>query len=87
MKTKFGPEAKDGDYVLVLDNNYMSGRATTYIAKVYRGKAYTGQTMYSVKGRRYIHKMSAEVIIPESIVSTEIKTIIDEDIKIHNQER
>ena len=82
MVTKFGPEAKDGDYVLILDVNYMKGTAETLIGKVYKNKAYTG-----VKQRRsnkYIHKEIAQVVIPESFVSDEMKDAILEDINLHN---
>ena len=83
MTTRFGPEAKDGDYVIVLDANYMSRRAINYIAKVYKGKAYTGRTMYANGKRKYIHKIIAEVVIPEHFVPDDIKALIEEDIKIH----
>ena len=84
MYTKFGPEAKDGDYVIVLDADYMHRRATTHIAKVYKNKAYTGVRMSTQKGYKYLHKTSAEIIISEALVSDEIKAKIDEDIRIHN---
>lgn len=86
MQTHFGPEAKDGDYVIVLDVNYVGRRATNYIAKVHKGKAYTGRTMYASGKRKYIHKIGAEIVIPESIVPEETKTLIEEDIRIHNKE-
>lgn len=84
MYTKFGPEAKDGDYVIVLDVDYIHRRATTYIAKVYKNKAYTGIRISTQKGYKYLHKTSAEIIISEALVSDEIKAKIDEDIRIHN---
>lgn len=84
MYTKFGPEAKDGDYVIVLDADYMHRRANTYIAKVYKNKAYTGVGISTQKGYKYIHKTSAEVVVPENIVPDELKQKIEEDIKIHN---
>ena len=84
MWTKFGPEARDGDYVIVLDVDYMHRRAVNYIAKVYKGKAYTGIEMNSAKGRKFIHKTDAQIVIPESIVSEETKARIAEDIKSCN---
>ena len=84
MKTKFGPEAKDGDYVIVLDVDYIHRRAMTYIAKVHNGKAYTGYKMNYNRGIKYIHKLEAQVIIPESIVSEEDRVLIEEDIRVHN---
>ncbi len=84
MQTKFGPEAKDGDYVIVLDVDYVHRRATSYIAKVYNGKAYTGYKMNGGRDAKYIHKLIAQIIIPESIVSEETKALIEEDIRIHN---
>lgn len=83
MKTKFGPEAKDGDYVIVLDADYVHRRATSYIAKVYRGKAYTGYKMNYNRSTKYIHKLEAQVVISETIVPEETKTLIEEDIKMH----
>lgn len=85
MWTKFGPEAKEGDYVIVLDSDYVHRRAINYIAKVHKNKAYTGQTMYSSKGRKYIHKLDAQIVIPESIVPEETRALIEEDIRIHNE--
>lgn len=86
MQTHFGPEAKDGDYVIVLDVNYAGRRATNYIAKVHKGKAYTGRMFYTRGDTKYIHKLGAEIVIPESIVSEETKALIEEDIRIHNKE-
>ena len=86
MQTHFGPEAKDGDYVIVLDVNYVGRSATNYIAKVHKGKAYTGRTMYTPRKIKYIHKIGAEIVIPESIVPEETKALIEEDIRIHNKE-
>ena len=86
MNTKFGVEAKDGDYVIVLDADYVHRRATNLIAKVYNGKAYTGVWMYSSVGKhKYIHKLEAIVVIPESIVDEETKKLIEEDIKTNNK--
>ena len=84
MKTKFGPEAKDGDYVIVLDADYVHRRATNYIAKVYNCKAYTGARMNYGHGK-YIHKLEAQVVISESVVDEETKRLIEEDIRIHNE--
>lgn len=84
MPTHFGPEAKDGDYVIVLDVNYVGRSATNYIAKVHKGKAYTGIKMRGT--HKYIHKIGAEIVIPESIVPEDIKVLIEEDIRIHNKE-
>ena len=85
MQTRFGQEAQDGDYVLVLDVKYMGGGGQNYFAKVHNGKAYTGKTYSSAKSK-YIHKVIAEVVVPESIVPDDIKNLIAEDIRIHNKE-
>lgn len=45
MNTYIGPEAKDGDYVLVLEFDYAHRKADNYVAKVYNGKAYTGRSL------------------------------------------
>ena len=84
MTTKFGPEARDGDYVIVLDVDYVHRRAVNYIAKVYKNKAYTGYKMNYNLGNKYIHKLEAQIVISESIVSAEDKALIEEDIRIHN---
>ena len=84
MNTKFGPEAKDGDYVIVLDADYVHRRATNYIAKVCNNKAYTGARMNYGYGK-YIHKLEAQVVIPESVVDEETKKLIEEDIRIHTK--
>lgn len=86
MKTVFGPEAKEGDYVIVLDVDYTHRRATNYIAKVYNNKAYTGRKSNNGFGK-YIHKLNAQIVISEFIVSEEIKDLIEEDIKISNKEK
>lgn len=83
MNTRFGPEAKNGDYVIVLDADYVHRRATNYIAKVHKNKAYTGQTMQTAKGTRYIHKIVAEVVISEDMVPEETKLLIEKDISIN----
>lgn len=85
MKTKFGVEAKDGDYVIVLDVDYAHRTARNLVAKVYNGKAYTGVWMYSSGcKRKYIHKLEAQIVIPESILGDEMKALIEEDILMHN---
>ena len=84
MTTKFGPEAQDGDYVIVLDVDYVHREARNYVAKVYKNKAYTGKTM-TRNHSKYIHKMSAEIVIPEYLVSEELKDLIETDIDIHNK--
>ena len=83
MTTRFGPEAKDGDYVIVLDADYVHRTATNYIGKVCGDKAYTGIRMRNSKSYKFIHKMIAEIVIPESIVPEETKEKIEEDIKLH----
>ena len=83
IKCTFGPEAKDGDYVLVVDFNYVSRRCKTLIGKVYKNKVYTGTTM-DTKRDKYIHKLFAEIIVSEDILSDEMKKVIEEDILLHN---
>lgn len=85
MRTRFGPQATEGDYVIVLDADYMHRTATTYIGRVHKNKAYTGETRRIRGEMKYIHKITAEVMIPSSIVPEETKLRIEEDIKIHNQ--
>lgn len=84
MKTKFGPEAKDGDYVIVLDVDYVHRSAKNLVAKVCGNKAYTGvKTNYGYG--KYIHKLEAQIVIPESVIGEEMKALIEEDIRIHNK--
>ena len=80
IETRFGPIAQNGDYVLVVDFNYMKRKCDTYIARVYQGKAYTGVRV----NNKYIHKLKAEVVIPESYVTPYRKRLILEDIAWHN---
>lgn len=82
LETKFGPMAQDGDYVLVVDFNYMKRKCDTYVARVYRGKAYTGVRIPGTN--KYLHKLRAEVIIPENYIPEEVKQKIFEDIAMHN---
>ena len=83
MQTKYGPEAQEGDYVLVLDVDYWHGKSRTLIAQIYKNKAYTGT---ETKGK-FIHKNIAEIIISEDFVPQETKELIKKDIELHNIER
>ena len=82
LETKFGPMAQDGDYVLVVDFSYMKRKCETYIARVYRGKAYTGVRISGTT--KYVHKLRAETVIPADYVPEEVKQKIIEDIVMHN---
>ena len=82
LETKFGPIARNGDYVLVVDFNYMKRQCETYIARVYKGKAYTGSRISGTN--KYVHKLKAEMVIPASCVSQERARLIMEDIALHN---
>ena len=84
LETKFGPMARDGDFVLVVDFNYMKRKCETYMARVYRGKAYTGVNVPGT--HNYVHKMKAECVIPESYVPQEVRRKIYEDMAIHNRD-
>jgi hypothetical protein len=84
LETKIGPMARDGDYVLVVDFNYMKRSCNPYVARVYCGKAYTGVRILGTN--KYIHKMRAECVIPENYVSQAVKQKIYKDIAIHNRD-
>ena len=84
LEIKFGPMAQDGDYVLVVDFNYMKRKCDTYVARVYRGKAYTGVRIPGT--HKYVHKLRAEAILPENYISEEVKQRIFEDIAMHNKD-
>ncbi|MCM1322950.1 MAG: hypothetical protein NC218_02055 [Acetobacter sp.] len=78
MTTLFGPQAQEGDYVLVLHTEYKLGKANCYLAKVHNGKAYTGH--YDKAKRCYLHKMTAQVVVSPDIVPEELKEKIEKDI-------
>lgn len=82
LETKFGPMARDGDFVLVVDFNYMKRKCDTYMARVYRDKAYTGVRIPGTA--KYVHKLRAECVIPEDYVPQEVKQKIYEDMAMHN---
>lgn len=83
LETKFGPMAQDGDYVLVVDFNYMKRKCETYMARVYCDKAYTG--VCTPGTGKYVHKLRAEAILPENYIPEEVKQKIFEDIAMHNE--
>lgn len=85
--TAFGPQAKDGDYVVVVHAFHNSG-ATTYPAKVLNGKAYTGYKVNRYGEQpKYLHKQNAVVVIPPEYVSEEEKAAIEEDIRVSTAKR
>ena len=84
LETKFGPTAQDGDFVLVVDFNYMKRKCDTYVARVYCGKAYTGVRIPGTA--KYVHKLRAECVISEKYVPEEVKRKIYEDMAIHNRD-
>lgn len=84
LETKFGPMAQDGDYVLVVDFNYIKRTCNTYMARVYHDKAYTGVRIPGTT--KYVHKLRAECVIPENYVPQEVRKKIYEDMAIHNRD-
>ena len=82
LETKFGPTAQNGDYVLVVDFNYMKRKCETYLAYVYRDKAYTGVRIPGTT--KYVHKLRAEMIVPENYVPLEVQHKIKRDVALHN---
>jgi hypothetical protein len=42
METMFGPIAQNGDYVVVVDFNWLKRKCNVYVARVHNGMAYTG---------------------------------------------
>lgn len=85
LETKFGPTAQDGDFVLVVDFDYMRRKCQTYAGRVYKDTIYTGmkKAPYDTK---YIHKRKAEVVIPVSYVDLEVRRKIYEDMAVHNRD-
>ena len=85
--TAYGPQAKDGDYVVVVHAFPNSG-ATPYSAKVLGGKAYTGYKVNRYGEQpKYLHKLSAVVVIPPEYVSEKEKAAIEEDIRVSTAPR
>lgn len=81
MYTLYGPEAKDGDYVLVQDVAYMKGSADIIIAQVHDGKAYAASAVPSRNSsRRWLRKETAIVVIPESEICQAAKELIQMNI-------
>lgn len=80
METKFGPVAQEGDYVIVVDFNWMKRKCNSYIGRVYKGMAYTGMKNSPHDGS-CVHKKKALAVIPESYVDEEVKARIQEDIE------
>ena len=83
LETQFGPIAKDGDYVVVVDVNWLKGKCGVYLAKVYNGKAYTGKKKTPYDGK-YIHKKKAICVVPAKYVDEEEKCAIMRDIAENN---
>lgn len=79
--TRHGPQAKDGDYVLVIHNPSM-GAASGLIGKVYNGKAYTGYRYGYSREPKYYHRLQVECVVPAEWVSEERRAAIEEDIRV-----
>jgi hypothetical protein len=83
METMFGPIARDGDYVVVVDFNWMKRKCNVYVARVYNGMAYTGVKNFP-HDRNCVHKKKAICVIPENYVDEEVKREILMDIAESN---
>ena len=80
MKCTYGPEAKDGDYVLTLHQYGYNGKfAKLLMGKLMDGKVYTGFRFY--EWEKFVHKLSAEMVIPESALTQEQLKNIELDIQ------
>lgn len=80
MRTLYGIEAKDGDYVLVQDVGYLSGTADILIAKVVGNKAYTSKATNHKGGLRWIRKETAIIKIDPKEVPNATAALIDMNI-------
>ena len=83
METMFGPIAQNGDYVVVVDFNWMKRKCNVYIARVYNGLAYTGVKNFP-HDRNYIHKKKAICVVPVWYVDEDRRLKILEDIAYNN---
>lgn len=81
MYTLYGPEAKNGDFVLIQDVAYMKGSADIIIAKVHNGKAYSAASVqHKYINRRWLRKETAIIKIDASEVPEVAKQLIDMNI-------
>lgn len=80
MFTMYGPEAKDGDYVLVQDVQYMQRTAEVYVAQVRGDKAYAAAAIRTSSKFRWLRKESAIAIFPADQVSELKKSLIQMNI-------
>ena len=80
METMFGPIAQNGDYVVVVDFNWMKRKCNVYIARVYRGMAYTGVKNFP-HDRNCIHKKKVICVIPVWYVDEDDQERIRKDIE------
>ena len=85
MYTKYGPIAKHGDYVLVLDIDYVHRTASVLPAKVHGNKAFTGKKIAG--NGKYIHKLEAIIKLPAEEVNERIKANIEQDITLYDAGR
>ena len=82
MYTMYGPEAKNGDYVLVQDVAYMKSSADIRVAQVHNGKAYAASAVpYKHGFRRWLRKETAIIVIPITEVSEASKKLIQMNIE------
>lgn len=85
MTCKYGPDAQEGDYVLVLHRSGYGGKdADTFIGKVHNDKVYTGIMRWNGSrgaGCRPVHKLTAECIVPAEYATESCRARIEKDIK------
>ena len=80
METMFGPIAQEGDYVVVVDFNWMKRKCNSYIGRVHKGMAYTGMKNFP-HDRNCVHKKKAICVVPVWYVDEETKLVIQNDIE------
>lgn len=87
VKCTFGPDAKDGDFVVVAHPFGYQGRSTThYLGMVYKGKVYTGEKQPDSMKTGYVHKLSALCIIDSAFVGAQRLKEMQADIAASNPE-
>ena len=80
MDTNYGKQAKEGDYVLVCDFNYVGRSVQILPAIVYKGKARTG-VKTTGPNSRFINKITAIVVIDKDCLDDNTITMLNDHIK------
>lgn len=84
MKTQFGYDAKNGDYVITIHQSGYQGKDVSILpGRVWNGKVYTGVIQWKGNKRTNIHKINAIMVIDPIILSQKQKDDIQADMAEH----